>query len=272
LEPAQLEAVVAAIGEALDARCWTREELGQEVARLAGAWALDAVSPAFGGQWPRWQIALGSAAIAGHLCFGPNQGSRVTFVRPDQWLSGWAGVDGTAALCEIFRRYLSAYGPATHRDFAQWFRMQPSIALALTRQLTDELEEVDVEGHRAWLLARDAAVPWPPVQDAVRLLPHFDCYVVGCHPRERLVPGDQAKRVLPHGGAGTLPVLLIDGLVAGLWQQRRMGGRLEIRVEPFQPLSAQQRYELEAASARVGEIMEAESVLTLGAINARPHL
>jgi hypothetical protein len=45
--------------------------------------------PAFGGAWPRWWTAIGEAAVRGVLCFGPNQGNRVTFVRPDQWVSGW---------------------------------------------------------------------------------------------------------------------------------------------------------------------------------------
>jgi hypothetical protein len=272
LEPAQMEAIVAAIREALAGQCLTREELGLEVARRAGSWATDTVSPAFGGQWPRWQMVLGAAASRGLLCFGPNQGQKVTFVRPDQWLGGWTEVDGTAALCEVLRRYLSAYGPATHREFAQWFGMQPSVALALTRQLAGELEEVDVEGHRAWLLSSEAAVAFPLVQDVVRLLPHFDCYVIGCHPRDRLVPADWAKRVLTRSGIGNLPVVVVDGIVAGLWQQRRTGRRLEIRVEAFQPLNAHQHQELEAAVARVGEIVEAQSVLSLGAVDARPHL
>jgi len=92
-------------------------------------------------------LAVGAAARRGLLCFGPNQGNKVTFVRPGQWLDGWKEVDGAEALCEVLRSYLSANWPATHCEFAQWFGMQPSMALALTRQLADELEEVNVEGH-----------------------------------------------------------------------------------------------------------------------------
>jgi len=272
LELAQMEAIVAAIGEALDGRCLTREELGLEVARLAGPWATEAVSPAFGGHWPRWLITLAAAASRGLLCFGPNQGQKVTFVRPDQWLGGWAEVDGTEALCEVLRRYLSTYGPATHREFAQWFGMQPSVALALIQQIANELEEVDIEGHRTWMPRAEAAVAFPPVQETVRLLPHFDCYLIGCHPRDHLVPADWAKRGLMHGSIGNLPVVVVDGIVAGLWQQRRTGRRLEIRVETFQLLNAHQHQELEAAAARVGEILEAQSILSLGTVNARPHL
>lgn len=275
LDRAQTEAVVAAIGDALDGGCLTREELGLEVARRVGAWATEAVSPAFGGQWPRWQMAIGVAARADLLCFGPNRGNAVTFVRPDQWLGGLTPIEPPAALHEVFRRYLSVYGPATHREFAQWFGMPPGDALPLTQELASELEEIDIEGHRAWLLAGDAAASQPSrdeLPEAVQLLPHFDCYMIGCHPRDHLVPAAWAKRVLTRGAAGTVPVLIVAGVVAGIWQQRRSGRHIEIRVEAFQPLSAQQHRALDAAAARVGAIVEADSALTLGAIDARPHL
>ena len=42
----------------------------------------------------------------------------------------------------------------------------------------------------------------------VRLLPYFDAYTVGCHPREQLFPGLAAQRALSRGQAGNVPVLL----------------------------------------------------------------
>jgi len=275
LDEAQTEAILAAISDALDGRSLTREELGQEVAQRAGAWATDAVSPAFGGRWPRWQMVIGTAANAGLLCFGPDRGSKVTFMRPDQWLGDWTQVEGPVAFREIIRRYLAAYGPATHGEFAQWFGMRPGAARELMRQMADALEEVDVEGHRAWQLADDPGVSQPlesEAQDAVRLLPHFDCYAIGSHPRDRLVPADQKGRVLTRGSIGNVPVVIIEGVVAGIWRQQRRGGRLDVRVETFRPLSAGQRERLAAVVARVGEIVEAEGALTLGAVDARPHL
>ena len=63
----------------------------------------------------------------------------------------------------------------------------------------------------------------------VRLLPYFDAYVVGCQPRELLFPGRAAERALAGGQAGNYQVLLIDGVVAGVWHQRRSGRRSEER-------------------------------------------
>jgi hypothetical protein len=271
LDSARLETLLTAIGEALDGRRLTREQLGEEVTRRTGSWAMDPVTPAFGSYAPRWQNAIGPAANAGLLCFGPDLGNKVTFVRPDQWLGGWTEVDGAVALQEIFRRYLSAYGPATHRDFAQWFGIQPRDAADLPHQLADELEEVEVEGWRAWLLAGESEGFWPEAQNEVRLLPHFDCYAIGCHPRELLVPPEWRARGLAQGSIGHLPLVVIGGVVAGVWSQKRRGQRVEIQVETAYTLNARGHHDLEAAAARIGEFLQAEATLTLGAVDTRPH-
>src|SRR5579859_488010 len=52
-------------------------QLGAAVVQRAGAWAGEEIIPAWSGQWPRWRLALGDAALAGRLCFGPNVGSAV---------------------------------------------------------------------------------------------------------------------------------------------------------------------------------------------------
>src|SRR5262249_59855943 len=93
LEPAQHDAIVTAIGEALDGRCLTREQLGDEVASRVGSWARERLFPAFREMWPRWLGAIGGAAVAGLLCFGPNQGHRGTFGPPRQGLDGLEEVE-----------------------------------------------------------------------------------------------------------------------------------------------------------------------------------
>jgi hypothetical protein len=104
------------------------------------------------------------------------------------------------------------------------------------------------------------------------LLPYFDAYTVGCHPREQMFPGPAAQRALSRGQAGNVPVMLVDGVVGGVWHQRRSGGTLHIRVEPFEPLRARHRGELDAQVARVGQVMEGEPVLTIGTVDAGRHL
>ncbi|MGI8587701.1 MAG: winged helix DNA-binding domain-containing protein [Chloroflexia bacterium] len=272
LDMQQLDLLVSAVGDALDGQRLTLTQLGDAVVQRAGAWAGEETAPAWGENWPRWRMALGAAAVAGRLCFGPNVGTAVTFVRADQWAGPWHDMDPGAALAEILRRYLHAYGPATPRDFAQWFSIPAATARNAAATIADELEEVDVEGQKSFLLVADAAAEEPPVSESVRLLPHFDCYMIGCHPRAQLVPPAWAERVLPHGQAGPVPVLLVDGTVGGVWTRQAKGHRVELRVEPFTPLTSGQQDLLEAEAGRIGEILEAAPALTVGSVMVRPHL
>ena len=221
--------------------------------------------------WPRWRQALTKAADRGALCFGPNRGSKVTYINPHRWLPEFRPADGQTALAAIVRRYLHAYGPANPQQFAQWLGTPRRWAMELFDSLSTELQQVEINGTLAWLVTGDTTVP-PMASHSVRLLPYFDAYTVGCQPRELLFPGRAAKRALTPGGqAGNFPVLLIDGTVAGVWHLRRSGRKLDITVEPFDKLTATQRRDLDEQVERIGEFLEGQPQLTIGAVTAGSH-
>jgi hypothetical protein len=269
LSVSQLAAVVDAIGRALDGQCLTTRQLGEEVARSAGAWTLKETAPAFGGKWPRWRMALGWAAALGQLCFGPNEGTQVTFVRPDQWLGSWQDADPRDSLVEVCRRFVRAYGPVTYAEFAQWFAVPRTLARDVQSDLRAELVEVDVERDRRMLLEQDLSDRLPTVEASVRLLPHFDSYLRGGHPRSRLA-GRWANKSA--GGTGQSPVLLVDGVVGGVWQRRGSGRVCEVRVDSFEPLTRRQRAVLDGEVARIGAFLKTEVRLSVGAVEVRPHM
>lgn len=215
----QIEAIIGAIPRALGAAPRTREE-------LADTLGIDVRELVLSG----WGAVLKPSAFRGDLCFGPNRGRNVTFVRPRDWLDGWAAVDPEEAERELARRYLRAYGPATREDFGRWF---PGAWARLFRSLAGELADVDVDGRSAHLHVDDlSALTEAASPRSVRLLPAFDAYVVACRPRERLVPADLAGRVYrPQGWIS--PVLRVDGRIAGVWRHEKRRGAVEIDVEPF---------------------------------------
>jgi hypothetical protein len=269
LTPAQVEAIVEAVGAALEGRRLTQKELGLEVVARAGEWAGEATAPAWGGRWPRWRVCLGYAAAAGHLCFGPDEGRQVTYVRPADWLGPAAALEPEAALAEVLRRYLRAYGPALPREFAQWYNLDAADARAVAAALGEELVEVEVEGQRRLWTAAALAAPAPEPGDSIRLLPHFDAYLRGCHPRSLLAAGWPGRT---GGGTGQIPVLLAGGVVGGIWDHRARGGRVLVFADPFVELSPDQRAQLDAEAARVGEVLELPSELSLTSLSLRPHL
>src|SRR6266702_2181879 len=268
--PGQADEVIAAIGEALEAEL-TVDELTDALASRPGPWAVERTMDAFGDKWPRWRQLTSTAAHRGVLCFGPGRGRKVTYTNPHRWLPGFRPADGETALRTLVTRYLHAYGPATPAHFARWIGVPPRHAAALFGELASELECVELDGESAWTCAGDTGTPSEPHR-GVRLLPYFDPYVVAGQPRERLYPGAAAARALtPSGQAGNYPVLLVDGVVGGVWHQRRSGRKLAITVEPLRELTARQRCELDDEAALVGAVMEATPTLTVGPVAVGPH-
>lgn len=268
LSPEQTEQVVAAIADALRDAELTTAELTEEVVARTGPWAGDRVMDAFQDKWPRWIAAMEAATRRGAMCFGPNRGRTSTYTSPARWLPGFTPMAGPAALAELVRHYLYAYGPATSAHFAQWLSVPRRWAADLFASL--DLDQVTVEGTPAWVAAGDTHFP-PDGPSGVRLLPYFDVYQVGCHPRELLFPGEVGQRALARGQAGNYPVLLVDGTVAGVWHQRRSGRTIHVTVEPMTPLRAATRRALEAQVERVGEILEGRPTLTIGPVSVGPH-
>jgi len=261
----QTDELVAAIGAILADAALTVDELTEALADRVGPWAVEPVVPAFQTMWPRWRQMTQVAAHRGALCFGPNKGRQVTYTSPARWLPGFAPAPETEAIGWLLGRYLHAYGPATPQHFGRWLATTPGWARAVFD--AHDLTEVSLEGTRAWTADVE---PGEPAQ-GVLLLPHFDAFAVGSQPRELLFPGAAWDRALAGSQAGNFPVLLIDGVVAGVWHQKKSGAKVAITVEPLRTLSARQGAQLDEQVERIGTILEARPTLTLGPISVGAH-
>ncbi len=196
-----------------------------------------------------WGHLLTPASSA--LCQGPSRGRNVTLVRCDRWLPRWKPVPPARAYCELVVRYVDTYGPVRRDELEHWFaRPLPDAAL-------DGLVEIDVEGYRTLVAPRTVFPRDEP--RGLRLLAHYDVYVIACHPRGHLIPLEKERIFLR--GAGPNPALLVDGRVAGTWSRTARGKRMEIRVEPFIRLTRTHERALRDEAARVARTYGAEPVL-----------
>jgi hypothetical protein len=246
----------AAVWDALDGRCLLREEIAEEVAKRVGP-------------EPRQRLLSGFAFFLGELCQGPPQGTKVTFVRPDQWIEGWHEMDERDALLEVCRRYLRTYGPARPADFREWFAARaftPARAREVFDALRDEVEEVDVEGHRAFVLAGDTAFRRSP--PSLRLLSEYDAFVMGFREREHLVPDAVREQIAAHGrgryeGPAGVRLVIVDGVARGVWERKKRGKRVELRVAMAATPTRAERALVEAEAERIARFLGVEPVLTV---------
>jgi hypothetical protein len=156
------------------------------------------------------------------------------------------------ALAEVCRLFLRTYGPARPSDFREWFAsaaFKAPQARGLFDKLGGELEEIEVEGHRAYVLAGDTA--FPPLEPSLRLLPEYDVYIMGFRERDQLIPEAVRDQIAAHGrgryeGPAGVRLLVIDGVATGIWERKKRGKRIELRVIPARKLTTSQRKRLNA--------------------------
>ncbi len=248
LTEAELAGVVAAIGDALDDRPQTREEL---IARVGAGRSEQVVAGLRSG----WGGMLKPVARNGLLCFGPSRGQSVTFVRPDRWIGGWREVEPEDALVEVARRYLRAYGPATKRDFARWWGSWAGVVNAAWAGLARELVPVNIEGSAADVLESDLlALTRQSPASPVQLLPAFDPYLMGHTTRHHLVEAVHATKVSRTAG-WISAVVLVDGQVAGTWTHGVVKETLRVTLVPFRRLSSKATGEVRRRARSLAETL-----------------
>ena len=252
----EIEVLADAIGRALEGRVLTREELALEVEQITGSQLF--------GEWVRfsWGSYLKAVSFRGLICFAPGEGVHVRFTTPTTWVPGEIDKpDSVDALREVTRRFLGAYAPLTAEDLARWWVGGGGLrqGARMLEALGEEAVEVDVEGERAWVLARDvremASAKSP---NAARLLPAFDPWVIGASRRATalLDPGHKAR--IYRGQGWISPVLLVNGRMVGVWRHARKGRRLVVEIEPFGRLPAWARSQLEAEAERLAAFLDCE--------------
>lgn len=247
------DALREAVREALDGTVLTREEL---VAKVVARRDLAHVGEALRSGWG---TLLKPVAWQGDLCFGPSRGNRVTFMRPAAASARWAGVpDPEEAAPRAIAAYLAAYGPATAREFRNWIsrgRVSARQMRAWFDGLGDRIAEIEVDGERAYVLAKDldeivATRPTP----SVRLLPGLDQYVLGPGTDDGHVIAPRRRTAVSRQSGWIAPIVVRGGVVAGTWDLD--GGA--VRVDWFTEAGRPPVSALKAEVARLATILDRE--------------
>lgn len=250
VSPRQIDALRDAVRAALDGQTLTREELVSAVVKQRG---LDHLGDALRSGWG---TLLKPLAWQGALCFGPSQGTRVTFRRPEDASARWAGIphpDEAAPVAMV--AYLRAYGPTTIESFGVWLAggwFGKRRLRAWFDAMGDRVAEVEVDGERLHALTEDVdeLASAKPTR-AVRLLPGFDQYVLGPGTADaRIVP--PARRAAVSRQSGWIaPVVIASGVVSGTWQLDAD----RVRIEWFAEAGAPPRSALAREVARLSSIL-----------------
>jgi hypothetical protein len=142
--------------------------------------------------------------LLGRLCYGPGHD---TWVAVSDWLGKPLVQEGDVET--LARRYLTAYGPATVRDFATW----SGLPVPLARRGVEAAATLSVEVDGEEL----AAVEDLPGCRDLRMLGEFDAYLLGYQDRRYALAEEFRTRIHPGGGM-LRPAIVLGGRVVGSWQ------------------------------------------------------
>jgi hypothetical protein len=184
----------------------------------------------------------------GSICYGRGEGNEIVFIRTDHWLPKLKLelMSATEAQCTLLRKYLRAYGPATLNDFSHWAGIPMQEVKPLPALLESDLAEIPGDKKNRLLLREDVEVLNSSAESnaAIRLLPLFDSYLLAHREKDHLLSAKHYKRVYRNQG-WISPVVLIDGVIAGVWSHKLQDKKLRVNIEPFGKPSKAERTGIE---------------------------
>jgi hypothetical protein len=252
----ELEAIIEGVRLTLTDVGMTREQLANSIAEQTGNPKLRDLLRS------GWGAILKPVAFQGYLCFGPNQGQNVTFVQPRRWIGEWTPINPALALKEVARRFLNSYGPATIDEFSRWVGLEPRDARQVFKSLADDIEEVEVEGWKAWALAASLEqMKTLDVTQIVRLLPNFDPYAIAIARHSQYLLSEQHKEKVYRSQGWISPVVLVDGRIKGVWEYDKQRSQIAVKVEMFAPPTPEIKQGIEAEAERLGGFLGAAAQL-----------
>ena len=208
--------------------------------------------------WLRYAwSAMRPAIVEGLIVYGPPRGAETTFVRVDQWLPKQTAVDAATARAELARRFVRAFGPATHRDFTKWSGLPTGVAKAAFEQFGDSLTPVRVDGEASHVLTEDLReLSMARLDRSPKLLPSFDTFLLAHQTKHHLVDPRFYKRVYRNQG-WLSPVVIVGGRIVAVWFLEERAKGFTVDVQPFAALDTKTRRGLANEAEALGIFLNA---------------
>lgn len=244
----------------------TTQQIGRRVPEFAAKIHHD-VGKAYEGEFSIGSRLVGDMCMRGLLVRTRPRGTWRSSLYKYAALSDWLpGVDLESitqgeARAWLVRRYLAAFGPATHDDVQWWTGLTRAETQEALDAVAPEVAEAAIEGldGEHLMLAddaerlRDFAAPDAPY---VFLLPGLDPYIMGYSGRRRFLAQEHRKKVFDRAG-NAVPTVWVDGRVVGVWGQRKSG---QVFYELFEPVGGVEQALIVEEVRRLEDFLEGEAL------------
>jgi hypothetical protein len=159
------------------------------------------------------------------------------------------------ALVMLTRRFFTGHGPATLKDYTAWSGLLTSDARLGIEMLQSELVQEVVDGKAYWFSTHTPTTA--RVAPIAHLLPAYDEYTVAYKDRSAILDPQYMERT----GYGISNVIVIDGLIVGIWKRTFEKGTVVIALEPFTSLTEAENQAIAVAAGQYGAFLDMPVVL-----------
>jgi len=192
------------------------------------------------------------AELDGVVCSGEIRNKEQTYALLRERVPVVKKIERDEALARLARKYFTSHCPASIQDFVWW----SGLSIGDGRRAI-EMIKADFISEKAgeityWL--PDTAASVPRYADTVHLLPAFDEYIIAYRNRSASLVIEHHKKAVSDNGI-FWPVVVINGLVKGVWKRTIKKDTAVIELSLFNPVSKKEMRGIEKAGERYGEFL-----------------
>lgn len=164
------------------------------------------------------------------ICSGAMAGNKITYALFDERIRKQEKLSREEALGRLAQRYFSSRGPATLQDFINWSALPITDARAALELVRKRFLEEKI-GSQTYLFL-DSGKGHEQAKASCYLLPAFDEYIIGYKDRSAVLSQRHRSAVISMNGI-FWPIIVINGLVTGLWKRSITGKHVSVGLEFF---------------------------------------
>jgi len=198
-----------------------------------------------------------TAELEGIACSGPISGKKQTYALLEKRVPKTKTLKKDEALAKLAQKYFLSHCPATIQDFAWWSGLTITDARKALEMIKSSLVSEIINGQTYWL---PDSISIPKKDKSVYLLPAFDEFIISYKNRSAVIQTEHYPKSISSNGIFK-PVIIINGLVTGLWKREIKKDKVIIETDFFQAPNKTTKNLIQKAAETFGNFLEKEVVV-----------